>query len=380
LKKSINKILIAHSSNDLYGASKILLNIIECFISEGYEIHLLLPSNGPLNENSLIKKCKLNIIELGVFRKKYFNFFGLINRLYFIIKSCVFIKKYLLKNKIDLVYLNTSTIISPAIVARLINVATIYHIHEIPISSKIYTKFSVNFLNQFSNKIIAVSNSVKNYWISNGLFEDKIITIYNGFKFNFKKEKKLKSEKVIFTNISRILPYKGHLFLIELFYQMSKFRKDLILNIIGDTLPEYEYYYNKLKEKVKEYNLQESIHFIGFKKDVKKQLFKSNFFIHCPISPDPLPTVIFEAIEISLPVICTNQGGAYEILDSGKNGLLIDSLSISQSCDLILNYIDDTEIQQNHVNDSKRFVEKIFHISSFNNNLKKIITDLVNKT
>ena len=238
----------------------------------------------------------------------------------------------------------------------------------------------VNFLKIFSNKIVAVSDSVKNYWISNGLSEDIIITIYNGFEFNFKNDNKSKSDKVIFANVSRIIPYKGHLFLIELFYKLSKFRKDLILNIIGDTLPEYEYYYNKLKEKVKQYNLQESIHFIGFKKDVKKQLCKSNFFIHCPISPDPLPTVIFEAIESNLPVICTNQGGAYEILDSGKNGLLIDSFLISQSCDLILNYIDDTDLQQNHVNDSIGFVEKNFHISSFNNNLKKIITDFVNKT
>ena len=32
--------------------------------------------------------------------------------------------------------------------------------------------------------------------------------------------------------------------------------------------------------------------------------------------------VIFEAIECNLPVICTNQGGAYEILDSGNNANL----------------------------------------------------------
>ncbi len=380
MKKSVNKILIAHSSNDLYGASKILLNIIEFFINEGYEIHLFLPSNGPLNENQLIKKCKLNIIELGVFRKKYFNFFGLINRLYFIIKSFFFLRKYLLKNKIDLVYLNTSTIISPAIVARLLKLTTLYHLHEIPSSSKIYTKFLVNFLKIFSNKIVAVSDSVKNYWISNGLSEDIIITIYNGFEFNFKNDNKSKSDKVIFANVSRIIPYKGHLFLIEIFYELSKFREDLILNIIGDTLPEYESYHNKLKEKVKHYNLEESIHFIGFKKDIKKHLYKSDFFIHCPISPDPLPTVIFEAIECNLPVICTNQGGAYEILDSGNNGLLIDSLSISQSCNLILKYIDNADLQQNHVSDSKSFIEKNFQISSFNNNLKKTITDLVNKT
>ena len=93
-----------------------------------------------------------------------------------------------------------------------------------------------------------------------------------------------------------------------------------------------------------------------------------------------LPNVIFEAIECNLPIICTNQGGAYEILDSGKNGLLIDSLSTIKSSDLISKYIDDKDLQQININNSKSFVEKNFQKSSFNNNLKKIISDLVNKT
>ncbi len=379
MKKSINKILIAHSSNDLYGASKILLKIIEFFISEGYEIHLFLPNDGPLNKIPLIQNCKLNISELGVFRKKYFNFFGLINRLYYIIKSSFLIRRYLLKNRIDLVYINTSTIVSPSIASKFINIPSVYHLHEIPDSSKIYTKFLVNFFKIFTCKVIAVSNSVKNYWIASGLPNNKITTIYNGYEFNFKRRKNLKSEKIIFTNISRIIPYKGHLFLIELLYNLLKFRKDIVINIIGSTLPEYEYYYNELIEKVKEYDLHENINFMGFKKEVKKYLNESNFFIHCPISPDPLPTVIFESIESYLPVICTNQGGAYEILDSGKNGLLINSLSISKSCDLILKYIDDKDLQQKNIDNSKSFVETNFTISSFNNNLKKLITDLVKK-
>ena len=87
MKNSIKKILIAHSSNDKYGASKVLISIIDTFINNGVEVHLLLPNNGPLNENKTIKKTKLSIIKLGVFRKKHLNFFGLINRLYFIIKS-----------------------------------------------------------------------------------------------------------------------------------------------------------------------------------------------------------------------------------------------------------------------------------------------------
>ena len=380
MKKSSKNILLIHSSNDLYGASKTLIKIIEVLIQSGHSIHLILPKKGPLNNHLSLKNVNLIIINLGVFRKKYLNFFGLMNRFFFIIKSTFQIKKIIKKYNIDLVYTNTSTIIGPTLAAYFSKIPSIFHIHEIPNSSKIYTKFLVNFFKLFSTKLIAVSNSVKNYWTSNGLSKDKITTIYNGFKFNFKLINKTESKKIIFTNISRIIPYKGHMFLIELFNELSKFRKDLNLKIIGDTLPEYESYFKKLKEKVKEYNLQENINFVGFKEDVKKQLYESDFFIHCPISPDPFPNVIFEAIESNKPVICTNQGGAYEILDSGNNGLLIDSKSPSKSCKLILKYIDEKDLQQNHVNDSKRFLEKNFQINSFNNNLKKIITNLVNKT
>ena len=115
LKNSIKKILITHSSNDHYGASKVLISIIDIFINNGFEVHLLLPNNGPLNKNKTIKKTKLSIINFGVFRKKYFTIFGLINRFYLIITSSLFIRKYLKKNQIDLVYINTSTLISPSI-------------------------------------------------------------------------------------------------------------------------------------------------------------------------------------------------------------------------------------------------------------------------
>ena len=84
MKKPIKNILLTHSSNDLYGASKVLISTIEILILNGFKVHLILPSNGPLNYNETIKKVKLTIVNLGVFRKKYFNIIGLFNRLFYI--------------------------------------------------------------------------------------------------------------------------------------------------------------------------------------------------------------------------------------------------------------------------------------------------------
>ena len=377
MKKSTTKILLAHSSNDLYGASKILLNIIELLINEGYKVYLFLPEKGPLHENNIIKKCNINIIEFGVFRKRYFNFFGLINRSYHIIKSTLVIRSFISKNKIDLVYTNTSTLISPAIASKLSRIPSIFHVHEIPVSSKLYTRFLAAFFNIFSSKLISVSNAVSNYWINNGVLKEKIIRIYNGFNFNFKTKKKLPKTELVFCNISRIIPYKGHLFLIELFNELSKFKNNLILNIIGDTLPEYESYFNELKQKIVQYNLTNKINFIGYQSDVKKHLENSHFFIHCPVSPDPLPTVIFEGIESSTPIIFTNLGGGYEILDSGRNGLAIDHLFIKKSAKNILKFLENTFEQEKNVKNAKSFVEKNFQKSSFNDSLKTLISKIV---
>ena len=97
MKNFSKKILITHSSNDNYGASKILISTIDILIKKGFDIYLILPNNGPLNNNDIIKKTNIKILKLGVFRKKYFNLYGLINRLFFVIKSTLYLNKYIKK-------------------------------------------------------------------------------------------------------------------------------------------------------------------------------------------------------------------------------------------------------------------------------------------
>jgi len=353
LRNSIKKILITHSSNDYYGASKVLISIIDIFINNGFEVHLLLPNNGPLNNNETIKKTKLSIINLGVFRKKYFTIFGLINRFYLIITSSLFIKKYLKKNQIDLVYTNTSTLISPSIAAKIYGIPSINHIHEIPNSSYIYLRFIITFLNNFSRDIICVSKSVYNFWTKNGLKKSKVKIIHNGFSLKKSKSKILDNDKILFTSISRIIPYKGHSLLIRIFEMLCKKNKNIYLQIAGDTLPEYQKYLSDIKLKVKEKGLESKISFLGFQNDVITLLNNSDFFIHTPLSPDPLPTVIFEAINCKTPVITNNLGGAYEILNDGKNGLIIENDFIEESVEKIFSFLDNKK--QQNVNVEKAF-------------------------
>ena len=365
MKNSTKKILIVHSSNDNYGASKILISIVEIFIKNGFDIYLILPNNGPLNNNEIIKKTNIKIIKLGVFRKKYLSFFGLMNRLFFIIKSSFYIKNFIKKNHIDLVYTNTSTLISPSIAAKLSKIPSIFHIHEIPNRNPIYSRFITIFLNIFTREIICVSKSVYDFWIKKGLKRDKVKIIYNGFNIKKSKSKILSNDKIVFTSISRIIPYKGHSLLIRIFDILCKKNKNIHLQIIGDTLPEYQKYLNDLKIDIKKRGLDNKIKFLGFREDVKSILDKSNFFIHTPLSPDPLPTVIFEAIRCKTPVITNNLGGAYEILDQGNNGLIIKNDLVEESVEKIFSYLKNKKKQNKNVEKAFNYVCENFSQEQF---------------
>ena len=152
----MKNILILHGSNDLYGASKVLLNVVNCLNANQYKVHVILPFKGNLDNKLIDKVYKLSYYNLGVFRKKYLNFFGLINRSYNIVKSTVQIIKYIKNNEIDIVYSNTSVIWSGILASYISNRKSVVHIHEIPYGNNLYNIVSGFFFKYFVDSIIVV--------------------------------------------------------------------------------------------------------------------------------------------------------------------------------------------------------------------------------
>ena len=372
------KILILHSSNDLYGASKIFIQTCDLLHNANYEIHVMLPSKGPLDE-LIDKNILINYHNLGVLRKKYLNPLGLFNRFIINIKAISFLSDYVKKNKINLVYTNTSTIISAAVAAKKNKIPSLFHVHEIPISNKIYEIFIGKIINRYSSKVLTVSNSVKKHWLKYIDFK-KIERIYNGIIFS-KTDSIIRQERgqedFMVTSVARIIPYKGHVYLIDIANELIKKSTKFKFLIVGDTLPSYVSYEKSVKQKVKDLGLENQIKFLGFREDVSSILKQSDLFIHPAIAPDPLPTVLFESLHNDLPSVATNLGGAIEILDNGNNGLLIPYNDPKKAADLINEYCANTKLQKKHLENSKKNFKINFSSESFNKNILKEVNNLL---
>lgn len=367
------KILLFHSSNDMYGASKIFLQILNLLKNKSFELHVILPSRGILDD-LIHKDVTVSYFNLGVLRKKYLNIFGIFNRLVKIYKAFFLIRNYISKNKIDLVYTNTSVIWASGMAARSLKIPSIYHVHEIPFGSFLYENISGYLVNSISTKVICVSDAVFYYWRIN-IDNLKLVRIYNGIEIPKVLKKQTNIDEILISNISRITPYKGHKYLIEVFKKLIFFDQKFKLLIIGDVYPGNEHYLEELKSLVLKYKLEENIRFLGYRRDINKILSKSNLFIHTPIKPDPLPTVLFESLYSKTPTISTNIGGALEILNNGNNGLLIPLNDSTKSANLIYNYYKNLVKQKQHLKNSELFIKKNFSAKKFYKNILNIITN-----
>ena len=372
------KILILHSSNDLYGASKIFIQTCDLLHNANYEIHVMLPSKGPLDE-LIDKNILINYHNLGVLRKKYLNPLGLFNRFIINIKAISFLSDYVKKNKINLVYTNTSTIISAAVAAKKNKIPSLFHVHEIPISNKIYEIFIGKIINRYSSKVLTVSESVKKHWLKY-IEVKKIERIYNGIIFSKTDslvERERDQDDFVITSVARIIPYKGHSYLIDIANELIKKYTKFKFLILGDTLSSYVSYEKSMKQKVKDLGLENQIKFLGFREDVSSIFKQSDLFIHPAISPDPLPTVLFESLYNELPSVATNLGGAIEILDNGNNGLLIPYNDPKKAANLIYEYCTNTKLQKKHLENSKKNFKINFSSELFNKNILKEVNNLL---
>ena len=373
------KLLLLHSSNDLYGASKIFLQLIDLLTKNGFDVHIIIPEKGMLDDFLIKKDIKIEYLELGVLRKKYLNPLGLINRLVTNIKAIAFLSKYIKDHSIDLVYTNTSTILSGGIAAKKNGVPSLFHIHEIPTGNKLYEFFSGKIINWYSSKVLTVSNSVKKHWLKY-INDKKIERIYNGIIFS-KTDSLVELERdqddFVITSVARIIPYKGHGYLIDIADELIKKSTKFKFLIVGDTLSSYVSYEKSVKQKVKDLGLEDQIKFLGFREDVSSILKQSDLFIHPAIAPDPLPTVLFESLHNDLPTVATNLGGAIEILDNGNNGLLIPYNDSKKAADLINEYCANTKLQKKHLENSKKNFKINFSSESFNKNILKEVNNLL---
>lgn len=285
-------------------------------------------------KNSLIKKY---LIHLYSFIKATFKLFLLFKKL----KPNVVVadggsKPFILAstikpiNKITRIFNFNKTIVTPKLIFRFGNIYTKSRNYS-AISKNIIKRIEKYVFKNFADKIIFPSKAARKNFLGKMKIRKSNTKVINN-PIDLTTIDELKIEKVnnkhfqdnlpSFVAVGELISRKGYSNLIKAFNKLSQKAQ---LFILGEGPIRKE-----LKELAISLDINDKVHLIGHKNNPYKYMYNSLAFVH-PALWEGFGIVIIEAMACGIvPIVTKCPGGAKEIIDNNKNGLLVEPNNITE--------------------------------------------------
>lgn len=197
-----------------------------------------------------------------------------------------------------------------------------------------------------SDAIFTVSESEKKFLKDNGIDEKKISVIKPILKINPKinlndfKEKfpNFKGKIILFVGLKSEM--KGIIHLIETMKMVWKKKNDVILVLIGPSTSDFKNYFLQLDEKYR----KKIIDFGIVNEDEKNSAIAACDIFVLPSKGESFGLAYLEAWLHSKPVIGCNLAPIYELIESGKNGILTEFGNLKQLEKSIIELLENPDI------------------------------------
>ncbi|HIU63728.1 MAG TPA: glycosyltransferase family 4 protein [Candidatus Avacidaminococcus intestinavium] len=239
--------------------------------------------------------------------------------------AAFFVKKIVKKYKIDIIHANSAAAgFVAALVRKELGTPFIYTAHGI-FSKKEYDRGL--FL---SDKIICVSNYVREKAIKDGCNPEQMITCYNGIdvesfenleltKKQARDQLQLPPDAFIIGIISRIknLKHKGHGALLNILAKKAE-AKEWHLVVVGKGKGLLV-----LNWAIKKAGLSKRVHCLGHLTNVKNVLVALDT-VAVPSRFETFGLALAEGMAVGKPVVAYQVGGVPELVSDGKNGFLVE--------------------------------------------------------
>jgi glycosyltransferase involved in cell wall biosynthesis len=182
-------------------------------------------------------------------------------------------------------------------------------------------KWAFKALNQ-TDAIIAVSREVEKELIEYGFQAERINRIPNGVDTDkFKRDKPFpERSRISFILIGRRTPQKGIDIALKALKLLSArgINEDKIsLRFYGLDFPGYDYH-----GMAAELGVLPMVQFLGHNDSIK-EIYQDAHCLILPSRAEGLSNVLLEAMSCEMPVIATSISGTVDVVDNGKDGIII---------------------------------------------------------
>jgi len=185
---------------------------------------------------------------------------------------------------------------------------------------------------------------------------------------NCSKNIATKSQKITIGYAGRLSCEKGLLTLTDIANEIIKENKNVHFTLAGSGDMR-----DRIEEKVKEYNIANNFHLLGFLDKEKLKKFFCNIDIFILLSDfETFGIVLLEAMNAEKPIIATRTGAIPEIVIDNQNGILVSKNSKYEIISAVKNLIKNQNLRISLGKAGKKLFLSKFTKEKFLNNAKKI--------
>jgi len=311
----------------------------------GHEIHTILPAGSRLSEEARARGLSQNTVPLAA---RHFD-----------LRASAKIRSFLKRSAIDVVQAHNSKDLWILYLALLgASRPRLFYVSRILFKDttkrgllhrRIYGKLAgVIVLTEAGKQCFTAATTVP---------PERVRVIPNGFdvkafELGAEERSKVRAElgiadaEVAIGCTSRIDRQKGQYELVEALRLVLRRFSNLKVVLVGEpTLFEGEQYLDFLKRKIGEYGLETRVVFTGFRNDIPRVLSALDIFA-MPSYEETFGNCLVEAMLAGLPSIATDAGGAPEVLEAGKVGLLVEPKSVESLARALHTLIENVDLRR----------------------------------
>lgn len=378
----MKRILYLHAGAEMYGADKVLLELIKGLDRQEFEAHVIPPNDGVLVEALRQVGAQVSVLDYPILRRKYFNPKGILEYLKSYRRYSQKIAQYVRGNGIDLVHNNTTAVLEGVYLKRKVKLPLIWHVHEIIVKPKAISDF-INFLmGRYADKIVTVSQAVASH-VNQSPFikEDQVQVIYNGVDnavyhpmqaSTVRERFAIPEESLVIGMVGRVNAWKGQGDFLEAVTPILEQNPNFIAFLAGSAFSGEEWRVEELESTIAKSSVASQIKRVDYYEHTTELYNMFDIFVLPSTNPDPLPTVVLEAMACGKPVVGYRHGGVCEMVDEGTNGLLVTPNQPAELSKAIQELADNTEKREQFGKASVQRQKALFSLQSYIRNFSEL--------
>lgn len=206
------------------------------------------------------------------------------------------------------------------------------------------------FAARFTDKIITLTKSGIEPYLKAGIGkQSQFEYIYNGVDIAALEKRKVdrilkrrelgvENDCSLIVTAGRLVPVKGHAYLIDALVRIVREVPNIRLVFLGDGELRKE-----LLGQVKALELENHVLFLGMREDVPEIISCGDLFV-LPSINEGFGVVLLEAMAMKCPIVATNVGGVPEVVLDGVTGILVPPKEPLQLAMGIIGLLKDTSL------------------------------------